>query len=450
MPHRRTSILALAGAAGLAAVVGLGLMLRPPVEVEAVQSSSPPTPDRDAAPSDTPAPTEESSDRSRRGPRPIDQVADDDRLIVPLLDKVHLHFSPPPGVPEAVVEDMDDRTLGQMAEITLDLPPYPGPNEAKRILARITVEPILLETDDPGLRRPADPWTRAGYLSVLTPSQDVKQQSVTGDAIAPGGRRGADASSVQEPVEIELFRFVTPYGGPATFIQDVSAFAPLLTGDDATLRLTLTTYASPGWLVSAQLEYLDQPPGVRRPARVIPLFHDQEVMASTPPLAATVTIADGLAAPRLRILSTGHAIDGQDGDEFITRVHTLRIDGRIVARWRPWAEDGARLRSMNPMAGRVEIEGRTLWSSDLDRSGWHPGRPVPPLIIPLPELAPGEHDISLTIANIRPPDSGDPQAPYGYWRTSAVLLLDEPWPDAPAPADEDANESEPPAGADER
>ena len=33
-----------------------------------------------------------------------------------------------------------------------------------------------------------------------------------------------------EPVEVELVRFVTPFGGPAVFEQDLTAFAPLLYG----------------------------------------------------------------------------------------------------------------------------------------------------------------------------------------------------------------------------
>ncbi len=81
---------------------------------------------------------------------------------------------------------------------------------------------------------------------------------------------------------------------------------------------------------------------------------------------------------------------------------------------------------MNPWAGRSSVEGRELWSSDFDRSGWHPGLVVEPLMIPVPELGPGPHTIELQIKDIRPkkPDDED----HGYWVVSAVVVADEPWP----------------------
>jgi hypothetical protein len=142
-----------------------------------------------------------------------------------------------------------------------------------------------------------------------------------------------------------------------------------------------------------------------------------------------VVVPAGLARPRLHILATGHATDGAGGDEFISRTHVLRIDGVEVARWRPWSEDGGGLREANPTSGRTDIDGRSLWASDLDRSGWHPGRLVEPLRIPVPELTTGAHRIELEILNIRPKD----QSGYGYWRISAIAVADEPWPNDVGP-----------------
>jgi hypothetical protein len=143
-------------------------------------------------------------------------------------------------------------------------------------------------------------------------------------------------------------------------------------------------------------------------------------------------IPRGVSRPRLHILSTGHATDGAGGDEFISRTHVLRIDGQEVARWRPWSEQGGPLRDINPTAGRTVIGQRELWASDLDRSGWHPGLLVQPDRIPLPELTAGQHLIELEIQGIRPKD----QSGYGYWRVSAIVVADEPWPpgeDGPGP-----------------
>jgi hypothetical protein len=77
----------------------------------------------------------------------------------------------------------------------------------------------------------------------------------------------------------------------------------------------------------------------------------------------------------------------------------------------------------------MDIDGRQLWASDLDRSGWHPGRLVEPVCIPLPELSAGTHTIELEIVNIRSQD----QSGYGYWRVSAIAVADEPWPSDAGP-----------------
>ena len=81
---------------------------------------------------------------------------------------------------------------------------------------------------------------------------------------------------------------------------------------------------------------------------------------------------------------------------------------------------------MNPWAGRKSVQGRELWSSDFDRSGWHPGLVVEPVMIPGPELGHGPHTIELQIKDIRAkkPDDED----HGYWVVSAVVVADEPWP----------------------
>ena len=87
--------------------------------------------------------------------------------------------------------------------------------------------------------------------------------------------------------------------------------------------------------------------------------------AAAPTLTAEVEIPEGLDTPRLRILSTGHATDGTAGNEFLSCTHVLRVDGREVARWRPWAEGGGALRHLSPWAGRWRVQGREIRSSDI-------------------------------------------------------------------------------------
>jgi hypothetical protein len=362
------------------------------------------------------------------------------------------------GAPADETGDVRLFRTGQQVERALDLPPFPRDlRDAQRILATLIIEPVVLETE--GKIRPADPWTRLGSVTIAVDSHSPlapTSQPVTprppstahagSDEARPGSRtttqpatRPASATpispasqpdadekkypiSTAAPGEIEIMRFVTPFGGPATYTADLTAFAPLLAGKTS-LRVWISTWKQPAWKVTLTLTYSDEGVGYRRPLFAQPLFN-AEVTAEKRVLRSTIRIPRGVARPRIHVLSTGHATDGAGGDEFISRTHVLRVDGQEVARWRPWSEGGGPLRDMNPTAGRLEIDGRSLWATDLDRSGWHPGLLVEPFQTPLPELTAGQHTIELEIVGIRPRD----QSGYGYWRVSAIAVADEPWP----------------------
>ena len=295
------------------------------------------------------------------------------------------------------------RFMGQSVEKTVQLPPPPpSPARSPRIIASVRVEPILSRVD--GKRRPNDPWCRLGTVTVMAP-----------------GVKGAP------PVEVELMRFVTPYGGERVFKLDVSELGPLLYGT-RTFRVFISSYSDkPGWRVSFKLKY--ERAGYRRPAMVTPLFNDLHVTGDADGnavLRSTIDIPAGLAQPRIRLITTGHATDGVGGNEFVTSTHILRVDGRVVARFRPWTELGLSLRPVNRWAGRTIVDGAEIWASDHDRAGWHPGLTVPPTILPLPELTPGQHTIELEIQGIRPRDEDDGH--HGYWAVSGVVVADRPLP----------------------
>lgn len=336
---------------------------------------------------------------------------------------------------------------GQQIERTLDLPRKPAnQRDARRIVATLIVEPVLLQDGDKV--RPADPWTRLGSITIGRKAGDQElvvaapppaPSTTTKPATQPSAVAGSKSSSSQPDLnypsttvapngaEVEIMRFVTPFGGPATFIADLTAFAPLLEGETS-LRVWISTWKNPAWRVTLKLDYTAAGVGYRRPEWAKPIFNG-EITAEQSSLKTKITIPQGLARPRLHLLSTGHATDGMGGDEFISRSHVIKVDGVEVARWRPWSEDGGSLRRMNPTSGRTEIDQRELWASDLDRSGWHPGLLVEPMRVPLPELTAGTHEIELRIENIRPKD----QSGYGYWRVSGIVVADEPWPNDEGP-----------------
>jgi hypothetical protein len=299
------------------------------------------------------------------------------------------------------------RDHGQTVETAALFPALPdNQRSARRITATVTLRPAPPEPGPDGRLVPGDAWTRAGTLSVVLP----------GTAGAPDR-------------EVELMRFVTGFGGAGTFRQDLTCLAPLLHGRK-TIRLYVSTYTKPGWIAGATLEYSAEGAGYRRPAFAEPVLNEPQVTGREPHVSGSVVIPPSLARPRLRVLSTGHSTEGKPDHEFISCPNILRIDGREIARWRPWAEQGGSVRGLNPMAGRQTIDGRDLWSSDLDRSGWHPGLVVEPLFIPVPELTAGRHEVEIEIQGIRPKGASEA---FGYWRVSAVVVADEPWPAAPAP-----------------
>jgi hypothetical protein len=306
------------------------------------------------------------------------------------------------------------RFAGQAVERTVELPAFHPPSSTPRITARVDVQPVL--TRDGGGIRPNDPWTRLGSVTMLV--------------TAPG------AGPATRATEVEVIRFITGYGAAGTFVQDVTALAPLLTGT-RTFRVFISTFSErPGWEVSFALSYDETGTGHRRPVLAEPAFFDRHVVpdAADEParLSATVTIPPGLARPRLRLLCTGHASDGAGPNEFVSSPHVLRIDGVEVARWRPWSELGATLRHLNPFAGRTNVGGQEVWASDHDRTGWSPGLVVEPLVIPVPELGPGKHSIELLISGIRPA-VGSGSSPHGYWVESAIVVADEPLSAGPGP-----------------
>jgi hypothetical protein len=304
------------------------------------------------------------------------------------------------AAPESVSRDgYDALDHGRAIEALVKLPDRPhNLRDQRQIVLHLEVTPAIIEESDGA--RIADPWTRIGSVMLIIPEAAARE----GD-----------------PAEAELMRFVTGFGGQTTFEEDITAFAPLL-GGDTRLRAQISTFVKPGWRVSMRIEYRPGRAGYRRPMLAAPAFTAVSLTATQSQVSRHVTVPAGLSLPRIRILSSGHGAR----QEFLTATHILRIDGAEVARWRPWREDAGTLHDVNPTSYREDIDGRVLWSSDIDRAGWIPGAPVEPFILPLPELTPGDHMIEIAIEGIQPPPSPDESG--GYWIISAVIVADEPWP----------------------
>ncbi len=340
-----------------------------------------------------------------------------------------LHFRP--ARPEARVTE-GVVTLDNGREIARRVTfPELDPDRRWRITGRLVTRPVPKDEVSVG-----DPWDRSACIRLRRAGQP----------------------------DLELIRHVTAYGGVTAFDVDLSDLASALTGS-AAIHAFVDTWLSPAWTVDFRIEFaaladtvdpngltaavrtpaswvLDTAP----PARVRPVvFHPwvtAELMArsavegaarggaaagktatagiTSPPdtteLTVPVTIPAGTRRVLLRLLSTGHCTDGRDDDEFRSKDHVIRVDGRVVHRFRPWRDDCRDFRAVNPYCRRWS-DGS--WSSDYSRSGFCPGDLVPPVIVDLTDaLKPGPHTVSLAIEGIRP--KADEH--LGYWRVSASLL----------------------------
>lgn len=321
-------------------------------------------------------------------------------LSITVFERVDLSFAgadaPKDEDAAAPRGDLVIRDRGQTADRTLRLPPEPEARLAMSVTGIVTVEPI----SDPKLApRPGDPWTRVGSVGVMLPM---------------GGGR--------PPMQVELMRFVTGFGSASRYEADLTPFLPVLWGE-RTFRVHVSTWKDPGWRVTFELRFEPGAAGIRRPSMVVPLLDEPRVTRAASVIQSSFTLLPGLDRPRLRILTTGHG--SELGDEFRPRTHVVRVDGVEVARWRPWREDGSGSRASSPWAERRTIDGREVWASDADRSGWVPGRIVEPFIIPLDELTPGRHRVEIEVLEIR--DTPKDQPP-DHWRLSACVVADQAWP----------------------
>lgn len=275
---------------------------------------------------------------------------------------------------------------GHEIQTTLDIPkPPPG----GRLLVVLDAIPVLGED---GL--PVDNWTRPARVVAETPSGDL-----------------------------ELIRAMTGYGAGGRFVQDITPFGPAL-GHRCKLKAALAGYPKvPTWSLRVQLVTEEEGAGHRNPDFCQPLWLE-EVMRPSSTISKSVTIPDGVRAPRIILRSTGHSATGSAYHEFVSLTHVVRVDGQEVARFRPWREDGGTTRRLNPSAGRPDPTNPGLLASDLDRSGWVPGQKVEPRILPLPELTPGIHTVTLELLGTTPQSDGN-QPVEGYWMQSAAVVADD-------------------------
>ena len=249
-----------------------------------------------------------------------------------------------------------------------------------------------------------DAWDRAGSIYVVTPTGDV-----------------------------ELHKFITAFGGTTSHQQDVSNLIPIMRNGQIKIRAFIDTWVQTARTLDFSLTVTDDSAN-RAPTWGRGLFNDQDWRSDEYTNGRKATGLSGIPADIgkviLSYLPSGHASDGNGGDEFTQRTHRIFVNG--VEAWSgvPWRTDGRNFRSVNPTSGRWG----DVWSSDLNRAGWIPGDDVDPIQIDVTQfIKPGQRNsVEYQIDGVRPGDASG----YGYWRVSSYLTGFAP---TAGPADFDYN-----------
>ncbi|MBO9618210.1 MAG: GLPGLI family protein [Niabella sp.] len=239
---------------------------------------------------------------------------------------------------------------------------------------------------------------------------------------------------------IELMRFFTPFGikqfnqnaikgkqwqEAVPYRQDITDFIPLLNNKEVYVGVFIGNYDKGGHRITANITVHNGGPDQLR-QHIVPLFNTLNAMEMAGQEYGTMfnnengvtvhfTLANSLKNVRLRYITTGHGGWG-GGDEFVPKLNTILLDGKIVFSMIPWRQDCGTYRLYNPASGNFN---NGLSSSDLSRSNWCPGTVTNPFLIELGDLTAGEHTIQVKIPQGKPEGTS-----FSAWNVSGVLLAD--------------------------
>ncbi|MEL6821894.1 MAG: LamG-like jellyroll fold domain-containing protein [Calditrichota bacterium] len=230
--------------------------------------------------------------------------------------------------------------------------------------------------DDNGVPCSADPWDKAGNITLLRP--------------------------FEEP--IELSKFITGYGGNTFHEEDLSFLAPLLKGE-LRIQAHIDTWLTPAWKVTYTLMFVEDA-SYENPAWVKPIYYNQDlkrtdITSNEPSISVDVPV--GLDSMQIAYFTSGHSNIGSGGDEFITKANVIYVNGQEVYRNSPWRTDCGNFGNVNPCGNFPP-----------SRSGWCPGDEVHPVMVDVnTQINVGEQIIRHSIEDV--------QANQGFWRVSSYL-----------------------------
>lgn len=382
-------------------------------------------------------------------------------VTINVFDKTNIHFDPDHlgDFNEAGADGIIRLVNGRIILKKIKVPRY-----ERNVKADIKVT----------LRSNGDRWDKTGSCFVLPKSAvnllSIAQGKAKFPEVDPAKYEkfvGIVAGKDYTPT-LELMRFMTPFGvghfSPAdnplsskrkpvyipkweeqvVWQQEITDLYPAIE-DEAYVGVFIDTWTAEGYTVSVDLCFREsticcdklQKRGVQPIINTV-YYIGQEYpdLFARKPLTTEFNVPANAKNPRLKYIVTGHG-GHSGGDEFTPNENILYIDGKETHRFTPWRDDCASFRRFNPGTGvwlikrtaahivedgyeEKEVE-EPLGSSDLSRSNWCPGTDVVPVEIPLYDITPGKHTLTVSIPGAQPVD-GDKM---NHWLVSAYLVWDE-------------------------
>lgn len=249
---------------------------------------------------------------------------------------------------------------------------------------------------------------------------------------------GVVSTSNYQPT-VELMRFFTSFGinkfnhiqlkdkvwqTVSPFRQDITELKPSLSEKELWIGTFIGNYDKGGHKVSLDITIHHSDQLIHRNNKAIPLFNTTNIMEMAGQDYATMfdndkgifvefNLEKDLKNAQLRYITTGHG-GWENGDEFIPKINSIYLDGKLSFSFTPWRTDCGSYRLYNPASGNFP-DG--LSSSDLSRSNWCPGTITNSEFISLGDLKAGKHTIQVKIPQGKPEGTS-----FSAWNVSGVLL----------------------------
>ena len=381
---------------------------------------------------------------------------------------------------EEVISPLGDTTVEvfENANLYFDMAFKSGPSPIQDSILRLDAGRVILKkvkipsyklqtkaTVQVLLTSNGDPWDKSGSLFVIPVdtelslldfedgSFDLAQRNETYPAITPFSK-----DSLHYIPNVELLRFMTPFGvghfndserikdrkpiyiphweEEVTWSQDISHLLPLLQ-DEVYIGVFIDTWTKEGYNISVALDFdeSDFPNHTGKKQGILPLVNTIKYASAQRLFDSfskdTLTVDFSINTPfknaKLHYITTGHGGHG-GGDEFVKKENQITLDGTLIKSFIPWRDDCASFRRFNPTSAtwpanvimKEETSTEHIASSDFSRSNWCPGSDVVPEVIPLENLTPGDHKLTIAI----PEAQVATETENNYWMVSAYITYD--------------------------